>query len=142
MGLVELDRYENDMLVRRKQIFDLYSELLKEFSWAILPIYITEVKTSSFHVYLLRIKGASENERDSIISEIFQRQVAVNVHFVPLPMMTYYKNLGYSINDFPVTFSLYQNEISLPVYYNLSDEQIYEVIKAVAESVSKVFNIK
>jgi len=59
MGLVELDRYENDMLVRRKQIFDLYSELLKEFSWAILPIYITEVKTSSFHVYLLRIKGAS-----------------------------------------------------------------------------------
>jgi len=142
MGLVELDRYENDMLVRRKQIFDLYSELLKEFSWAILPIYITEVKTSSFHVYLLRIKGASEDDRDSIISEIFQRQVAVNVHFVPLPMMTYYKNLGYSINDFPVTFSLYQNEISLPVYYNLSDEQIYEVIKAVAESVSKVLNIK
>jgi dTDP-4-amino-4,6-dideoxygalactose transaminase len=64
--------------------------------------------------------------------------VAVNVHFIPLPMLTAYRNLGYTMEPFPEAMAQYSNEISLPLYYNLTDEQVAEVIRAVAEAVKTV----
>jgi dTDP-4-amino-4,6-dideoxygalactose transaminase len=138
MGLAEIGRYDEDMLVRRKRIFDLYSELLGKYAWAELPVYETPDKQSSWHVYLLRIKGITEEQRDRIISEIFSREVAVNVHFVPLPMMSYYREAGYRIEDYPVTYDNYSREITLPVYYDLTDEMVDTVVKAVVASVEAV----
>ena len=138
IGLVELERYDNDMLIKRKSIFDLYSELLSKFDWAELPLYKTNDKTSSFHAYLLRIKGIDESQRDQIIQQIFEKEVSVNVHFIPIPMFTYYKSLGYSIKNFPISFDNYAHVISLPVFYNLTEEQVKTVVAAVAESVEQV----
>ena len=138
MGIVELERYDNDMLVKRKQIFDLYSALLSNYSWAQLPEYENKDKSSSFHVYLLRIKDITEAQRDEIINGIYQRDVAVNVHFVPLPMFSFYKGLGYKIEDYPVSYDNYSREITLPVYYDLSGEQVRTVTGAVAASVAEV----
>ncbi|MBM3435409.1 MAG: DegT/DnrJ/EryC1/StrS family aminotransferase [Bacteroidetes bacterium] len=141
MGLVELQRYDSDMLVKRKQIFDAYSAAFSFYDWAQIPVYETPVKKSSFHAYLLRIKGISEAQRDSIIQEIYERDVAVNVHFIPLPMMTYYKSQGYKIEDFPATYNNYSREISLPVYYSLTADQINQVIEAVVNSVHSIIRL-
>jgi len=138
MGLVELERYDTDMLVRRKQIFDAYAEAFSAYDWAQVPVYETNDRRSSYHVFLLRIKGITEEQRDQVIREIFRREVSVNVHFVPLPMMTYYKNAGYSIADYPVTYDNYSREISLPVYYDLTDDMVETVIKAVTDAVEEV----
>jgi len=138
MGIVELQRYDEDMLVRRKQIFDLYSQGFADKDWAILPPYETADKTSSYHVYLLRIKGIDEAQRNNIISRIFDRQVSVNVHFIPLPLLSYYKNAGYTIDDYPVSYENFSRVITLPVYYDLNDEQVQTVIHAVIESVEEV----
>ena len=139
MGLVEIQRYENDMLVKRKHIFDRYAKELSKYDWAIIPTYETEEKRSSYHVFMLRIKGASEVRRDQIIAGVFKRKVSVNVHFIPVPMMSFYSKLGYSIGDAPNAFINYAHEISLPVYYDLTDEQINTVIKAVVDSVEEAF---
>ena len=88
----------------------------------------------------MRIKDISEAQRDAIIQEIFDQGVSVNVHFQPLPLLTAYKNLGYEINDFPIAHQKYQTEITLPVYYNLNDTQVAEVINAVVYSVEKIIN--
>jgi dTDP-4-amino-4,6-dideoxygalactose transaminase len=138
MGIVEIQRYDNDILVKRKKIFDLYSKLLSKYDWAIIPEYESEVKTSSYHVYLLRIDGISEFQRNEIIKEIYQRQVAVNVHFKPLPLMSYYKSIGYNIDNFPNSYNNYIKEISLPVYYNLTEENVETVVNAVVNAVKKV----
>jgi dTDP-4-amino-4,6-dideoxygalactose transaminase len=138
MGLVELNRYDADMLVKRKHIFDAYAKAFSTFEWAQIPVYETDEKRSSYHAFLLRIKGITEGQRDEIIREIFHREVSVNVHFVPLPMMTYYKNSGYSISDYPVAFDNYSREISLPVYYDLTDEMVKTVVMAVTGAVEKV----
>jgi dTDP-4-amino-4,6-dideoxygalactose transaminase len=138
MGIVELQRYDEDMLVRRKQIFELFSQGFGSKGWAILPTYETNEKTTSYHVFLLRIKGIDEVQRNSIISRIFERQVSVNVHFIPLPMLSYYKNAGYNIDDYPVSYNNFSRVISLPVYYDLNDEQVQTVIHAVIESVEEV----
>ena len=88
-------------------------------------------------MYLLRIKNIDEDQRNGIISRIFEKQVSVNVHFIPLPMLSYYKNAGYDIADFPVSYDNYSRVISLPVYYDLNDEMVDTVIQAVCDSVEE-----
>jgi dTDP-4-amino-4,6-dideoxygalactose transaminase len=137
MGLVELERYDSDMLPRRKQIFDAYTAAFAKFSWAEIPVYETKEKISSYHVFLLRIKDITERRRDAIIKKIYEKGVSVNVHFIPLPMMTYYKNAGYDITKYPVSYDKFSRVISLPVYYDLTDEQVQTVINAVVKSVEE-----
>lgn len=137
IGLVELERYE-DTLTRRKSIFDQYTKGFSNESWAITPIYETDSKTSSYHLYMLKIKGITEEQRDEIINEIGSHQVAVNVHYIPIPMLTFYKNRGYDISDFPNAYQNFSGEITLPVFYNLTDEQVSTVVKTVIASVNKI----
>jgi dTDP-4-amino-4,6-dideoxygalactose transaminase len=140
MGLVELDRYQDDMLKRRKEIFELYTQELQKEEWAIIPTYESRNSCSSYHLYLLRIKSIGEEDRNQIIQAIFDQEVSVNVHYLPLPAMTFYKQMGYSIKDYPKTFELYKNEISLPVYYSLSNADAMQVIKAIKQAVNQVIN--
>ena len=95
-------------------------------------------KESSYHVYALRIDGASEQQRDEIIQEISKAEVAVNVHFIPMPMLTLFREMGYDINDYPQAYRNYAHEISLPVYPQLTDEQADFVVKTVVEAYNKV----
>ncbi len=137
IGLVELDRYQEN-LERRSSIFHQYLNAFKNEEWAINPLFETDSKTSSYHLYLLRINGASEEQRDTIIQEIFEQDVSVNVHFQPLPLLTAYKKRGYKMEDYPEAYNKYANEISLPVYFDLSDEQVKLVIDSVKNAVNKV----
>ncbi|MDG1429087.1 MAG: DegT/DnrJ/EryC1/StrS aminotransferase family protein [Crocinitomicaceae bacterium] len=137
IGLVELERYQ-ESLDRRKMIFHRYADAFSKYNWAIKPAFETDTKTSSYHLYLLRIDGASEAQRDEIIQEIFEHDVSVNVHFQPLPLLTAYKKRGYQMNDYPEAYAKYANEISLPVYFNLTDGDVDRVVAAVVASVQKV----
>jgi len=138
IGLVELGRYESETLPKRKEIFNLYSSLLKNFDWAIIPHYIDDNRESSYHLYLLRIKGITLIERNLIIQEIFEKEVSVNVHYKPLPLLTFYNNLGYNIQSYPKAKQLWECEISLPVYYSLTHEDLKKVVNAVSTSVNKI----
>lgn len=137
IGLVELGRYESN-LTRRKEIFARYQAGFENKTWAICPIYKTADKESSYHLFMIRVKDATEDQRDEIINRIFAKDVSVNVHFQPLPLLTAYKSIGYKMNDYPIAFDNYKNEITLPVYFNLTDEQVDTVIAAVNESVNEV----
>lgn len=137
IGLVELSRYQENM-DRRKVIFHKYDEAFKNESWAITPLYKTDKKETCYHLYLLRFKDITEDQRDALIQTIFDLDVAVNVHFLPLPILTAYKNLGYKIEDYPEAWNKYYNEITLPVYFDLNDEQVDIVIAAVKKSVKLI----
>ncbi len=137
IGLIELERYQEN-LDRRKSIFLQYDAAFQKESWAITPLFETSQKTSSYHLYLLRIDEASEAQRDAIIQEIFEQNVSVNVHFQPLPLLTAYKKRGYQMDDYPEAYRKFANEISLPVYFDLTDDQVQTVIEAVRHAVSKV----
>ncbi|HET6244971.1 MAG: DegT/DnrJ/EryC1/StrS aminotransferase family protein [Bacteroidetes bacterium] len=141
IGLIEIDRYKDDTLVKRKQIFNKYAAKLAMHSWAELPVFQTNEKTSSFHLFPLRIKGVSEEQRDLIIQKIFDKDVSVNVHFIPVPKMSFYASLGYDMSNYPVSLNNYSREISLPVYYDLSDDNINTVINAVIGAVESVMEI-
>jgi dTDP-4-amino-4,6-dideoxygalactose transaminase len=134
IGLVELRRYESN-LKRRKDIFNQYVTGFNSMKWAIIPPFMEAGKEASYHLFLLRIENISEAVRDTIIQKIFEAGVSVNVHFQPLPLLSAYKNKGYEMSDYPIAWSKYQNEITLPVYYNLTDENVNKIIEVVINSV-------
>jgi dTDP-4-amino-4,6-dideoxygalactose transaminase len=137
IGLVELERYQEN-LDRRKAIFEQYDEAFKNESWALIPLHTAVDKITSYHLYQLRIDGITENQRDKIMQLIFDQDVSVNVHFLPLPTLTAYKKRGYKMEDYPETWNKYHNEISLPVYYDLSDANVQMVIDSVKNAVSEL----
>jgi dTDP-4-amino-4,6-dideoxygalactose transaminase len=137
IGLVELERYDREILPRRKIIMKKYHEAFKAYSWAELPPIENKEKVSSFHLYPLRIKGIDEPSRDKIMQAIFDQDVSVNVHFIPVPMMSYYKSKGYNIKNYPITYYNFSREISLPVFEDLNDELVDRVIDAVVKAVEE-----
>lgn len=139
IGLAQIRQYDK-LLAERKRIFNTYDEMLRQYDWAILPPSLTDTCQSSYHVYALRIKGITEQQRDDIISEISRHEVAVNVHFVPLPMLTYFQSKGYDIKDYPTAYYNYSHEISLPVYPQLDDEKVRFVAKTLIEAYQTVID--
>ncbi len=142
MGLVELERYDNETFVKRKEICDYYTSVLSKHDVFELPLQKTNDKESCYHLYPLRIKNITEEQRDEIIKHIFNCDVSVNVHFIPVPCMSFYKGLGYDIKNYPTAYDNYSREITLPVYYNLTTEQLQTITNAVLQSVGKVVSQK
>lgn len=130
MGLAQMRIYPQ-LLNERKRVFNAYDNALNEESWAIVPPAFVNGKESSYHLYALRIKDISEEQRDLIIDEIAKSGVAVNVHFIPMPMLTFFKEKGFRIEDYPQAYNNYKCEISLPIYPQLTQEQIDYIINAV-----------
>lgn len=126
IGLVQLGRYP-ELLKRRKDIIGRYTEGIRADDIDIMPHY-TDKYTSSGHLFLVRLIGRGEEDRNELITKMAEAGVATNVHFKPLPMHTAYKNLGFDIKDFPNSYDMYHNEITLPLHTLLTDEQVEYVI--------------
>lgn len=148
IGLVELERYDSETLPRRRAICERYAEAFAGDERFVAPVLADTGSTkagarrSSYHLFMLRVKGITEEQRDAIIQRIAVRGVSANVHFQPLPLLSFYKGIGYRIDDHPKAYALYSGEISLPVYYGLSDRDVDEVVKAVKRSVKEVLEGK
>jgi dTDP-4-amino-4,6-dideoxygalactose transaminase len=142
VALSQIKKYENLLLIERKRVFDFYNNIFSKYDWAICPPYQQSGCVSSYHLYPLRIKYATEEERNKIIEGISGRSVAVNVHFTPLPMLTVFKQAGYKIEEYPSSYNLYSNEISLPIYPQLTNDQCKTVTEAVIESVRELRPVK
>ena len=126
IGLIQFERYPG-MLRRRQEIVARYNETLKN-----LPVAVLNHKDAdhcgSHHLYLVRLLGRTREETNLVLEQMAQRGIATNVHYKPLPMMTAYKALGFDIKDFPNAYHLFENEITLPLYSTLSEEDVEYVI--------------
>ena len=122
IGLVQMKRYPG-LLARRRQLIETYNEALKDCNVALLDHY-NEEHISSGHLYLVRLLGKDSAFRNEVITEMARREIACNVHYKPLPMMTAYKALGFDIKDYPNAFHQFENEVTLPLHTRLTDEQV------------------
>ena len=127
IGLVQMKRYPA-LLARRKQLIERYNETLKDENVSLLSHY-TDDYTSSGHLYLVRLTGRDSNDRNQVINQMAERGIATNVHYKPLPMMTAYRKLGFDIKNFPNAYHFFENEITLPLYTKLTDEQVNYILE-------------
>jgi len=138
IGLAQIRKYDNLLIKERERVARAYHSFFSKYQQFKLPPLEDENRKSCFHLYALRLNSCTEEQRDLIIEEITQKGVAVNVHFIPMPMLTVFKNLGYKIEDYPVAYDNYSREISLPIYPQLTNEQIDYICEAVLASYKKV----
>lgn len=134
IGIVQLSRY-GELLARRKEIIQMYNEGLKDCNVQVLQHYTDNIKSSG-HLYIVRLLGKDEEYRNNLIKKLAELGVPTNVHYKPLPMMTAYKNMGFDIKDYPNSFEMYKNEITLPLHTLLNDEDVKYVINTLKENIS------
>lgn len=131
IGLAQMVRYPA-LLKRRREIIEKYDRAFKPLGVHTLP-HFTNEHISSGHLYITRIfkkngEPVSDGERREIIIKMAERGIVTNVHYKPLPMMTAYKNLGFDIKDYPNAYAQYANEITLPLFSRLTDEEVDYII--------------
>ncbi len=139
IGLTQLERYAS-LLERRREIISLYDQHLKPLGIQVLEHY-GEDFASSGHLYLARIPGIDETQRNDIILKMAELGVACNVHYKPLPMLSAYRTLGFDLKDYPNAHRIYRNEITLPLHTLLDDEDVEYVIAVFDETVVGVANL-
>ena len=131
IGLKQLERYPG-LLQRLTEIIHRYDAALKPLGVETLT-HFGEDYRSSGHLYITRVPNITEQQRNDIIVKMAEREIACNVHYKPLPMMTAYKTLGFDIEDYPNAYKHYANEITLPLHTKLSDEDVAYVIENFTE---------
>ncbi len=135
-GLIQIKRYEG-LLERRKQIIEMYDSMLHPLGVKSLK-HFGEDFNSTGHLYLARIPGITEKERNEIIIKMAEDEIATNVHYKPLPMFTAYKNLEFDIKDYPNAYAQYANEITLPLHTLLSDEDVEYICRSLKRAMDEV----
>ena len=136
IGLAQMKRYQG-MLDRRREIIGKYDAALADCNVQVLNHY-GENHASSGHLYLVRLLGKTVEQRNAVIERMAERQIACNVHYKPLPMMTAYKNLGFDIANYPNAYAQYVNEVTLPLNTRLSDEDVAYVIENFVEIIKSI----
>lgn len=136
IGLAQLKRYP-EMLRRRRQLIELYNVALEPYKVQLLQHYSNE-HSSSGHLYLVRLIGATLEQRNDVIVKMAERGIATNVHYKPLPMMTAYKSLGYDIKDFSNAYAQFENEITLPLHTRLTDEDVDYILSNFIEIIKEL----
>ena len=127
IGLAQLSRYP-EMLERRRHIISVYDDAMKDLPVSVLKHYGDDFSGNG-HLYMTRLSGRTDQERREVIVKMAERRIVCNVHFKPLPMMTGYKALGFDIKDYPNAYHLFENEVTLPLYTKLTDEDVEYVIE-------------
>jgi perosamine synthetase len=127
IGLHQL-RKADKMHERRAQRAQLYSELLADMDELILPRELPN-RIHSWHLYSVRLqKNRRDVDRSTVISELRNTGISTSVHWMPLHLHPYYRDaLGYNPSDCPCAASLYPELISLPLYPDLTHEEIERV---------------
>lgn len=135
LGIVQLHRYPG-MLARRKTLIGKYDEALKNTEVEVLK-HFTQEYASSGHLYLVRLTGRDEKYRNEVIEKMAQRGIATNVHFKPLPLLSAYLRMGFKLQNFPNAYQMYRNEITLPLYSTLKDEDAAYVVETFKDILSR-----
>lgn len=131
LGCSQMDSLD-EFVARRRYLVKRYNEKLKN-----LPLrtpYQDEATNPSWHIYIIRVDFTKVKlSKKEIFACMRDRGIVLNLHYIPVHTQPYYQKLGFQKGDFPVSEKYYEEAITLPLYYDLTDEQQDEVIEALKE---------
>lgn len=123
----------NRFIERRKELVEAYDFAFKD-SQICKPIQLTGRNTSAHHLYVLRIDfDALGKSRQQLIKELREKNIGTQVHYIPVPMQPVYKQMGFSLDDYPDAKEYYQQALSIPLYYSLTDDEQSYVIDSLKQ---------
>jgi dTDP-4-amino-4,6-dideoxygalactose transaminase len=133
MGLAQL-RKSSLMLEKRRTIARMYNAGFEHFP-QLQPPHDDKRHQHAWHLYMLRLNLERLTiDRARFIEELKKRNIGASVHFIPLHLHPYYRNLyAYTPEQYPVAYREYLREISLPIYSKMVVTDVEDVIDAVAD---------
>ena len=134
LGYSQMERLDT-FVGRRRQLAKRYDELLVD-----LPLrtpYQSMDTNSAWHLYVVRLdRTCVKKSKAEIFEEMKKRGVTLNLHYIPVHLQPYYQALGFKQGDFPTSERYYEEAFTLPIYYDLTDEQQNQVVRALKEVLS------
>jgi perosamine synthetase len=134
IGISQLKRL--DVINRlRMNAANQYTERLKQIAGIITP-YEAENRTHAYHLYVIRILEKEFGiNRNKLFLELSNKKIGLSVHYTPLHLLTFYKNLLHlNVGDFPVAEKIYPEILSLPIFPTITENQINEVVSQIKSS--------
>lgn len=132
LGFSQLDRLDQ-FVDRRNALADRYDDELAKLPLA-LPGRQAQTR-SSFHLYIIRLLNPASDQHRLVFQRLRDEGIGVNIHYIPVHLQPYYRDLGFDVGDFPVAEEYYSRAISIPLYHSLDDVEQSKVISAVASAV-------
>lgn len=134
LGSSQLDRLDR-FVARRRQLAARYDALLQSFP--VIRPFQADWGKSAFHLYPIQIDAQrTDRGRDVVFQGLRDRGIGVNVHYIPVHLQPYYRDLGFAVGDFPEAERYYRHAITLPLYYDLGDAEQDRVLDALKAALS------
>jgi UDP-4-amino-4,6-dideoxy-N-acetyl-beta-L-altrosamine transaminase len=135
LGITQLKKLD-EFLARRREIVNRYNQEFKEIDGLIIPEQL-ENTNSAWHIYVLQLELEKLTaERKEIFNTLREKNLGVNVHYIPVYFHPYYQSLGYEKGICPKAESLYERIITIPLYPKMTDQQVDEVIKRIQSTIT------
>lgn len=135
IGLCDIKRYHSLILPLRFRQFSFYNENFPDDERFICPVLNSSNRKGNGHLYIMRINKYSSGQRNRLMKILYKKGIATNLHFQPIPLFSWYQNAGFTVSSIPITMSVYQNCLSLPLYHDLSEEEQLTVCNTIRSAV-------
>ena len=136
LGISQLNKIDR-FLKRRREIAERYTEFFKDLR-GVVPPYQKENSNSAWHLYVLQLELEElKVDRKKIFNEFLDKELGVQVHYIPVYYHPYYQNLGYERGLCPNAEWLYERIISIPMYPKMKDEDLNKVLNRIESVIKK-----
>lgn len=135
LGVSQLEKIET-FLSKRRKLAKLYNNLLENISGITIPEE-PEYSNSGWHIYVIKIDTKSTGlSRKFFFEALRAENIGVNVHYIPVYLMPYYKELGYEAGLCPRAEAFYEDIITLPLHPGMTEDDVRDVTKAIKKILS------
>jgi perosamine synthetase len=139
LGTSQMNKIEHFVAIRRK-FAAMYTKAFNQMPQIISP-YQEDDGVSSWHLYIIRLRLERLTvDRKTIFEELLKHNIGVNVHYLPVYWHPYYQDLGFKKGICPKAEKLYNEIITLPLFPQMSDDDVQDVISAVQQVVNQYTN--
>jgi dTDP-4-amino-4,6-dideoxygalactose transaminase len=126
LGRAQLKKYSTQLL-QRKALAEEYHRSFASYAWYIAPPLQDDMRTSSYHLFSMRIAGFNREQRDALMAHLKQNGIASNVHFMPLPLLSLHRNRGENMADYPNSAEAFEGLISLPLHLQMTLDDVHYI---------------
>ncbi|TDO95227.1 UDP-4-amino-4,6-dideoxy-N-acetyl-beta-L-altrosamine transaminase [Halanaerobium saccharolyticum] len=136
LGITQLEKIDK-FLARRREIVNKYNNEFKDIDGLIIPEQL-ENTNAAWHIYVLQLELEKLTvDRKEIFEDLKEKNLGVNVHYIPVYFHPYYQSLGYDKGICPKAERLYERIITIPLYPKMTDQQVEEVITRIKSTFEK-----
>ena len=129
LAISQMKKIDN-FLDRRRELVASYDKAFQSIDFISLT-QLSWREQSSNHLYVVNIDfGKIGISRHHLMKKLADKGIGTQVHYIPVPMQPYYEQLGFSCEDYPITKNYYESALSIPLYFELSNDEQQDVINA------------